>query len=52
MTTQIQHPASVGDGPASAVASVAIVVPAYNEQANLANLFRELEAATGASAND
>lgn len=52
MTTQIQNPAPVGDGPASAVASVAIVVPAYNEQANLANLFRELEAATGASTHD
>jgi dolichol-phosphate mannosyltransferase len=31
---------------AARTASVAIVVPAYNEEANLANLFRELEDAT------
>jgi len=52
MTTSLQSPAAVGDvSPATAAASVAIVVPAYNEQANLGNLFRELEAATAISAN-
>jgi dolichol-phosphate mannosyltransferase len=53
MTTSLQSPAEeLGDGtPATAAASVAIVVPAYNEQANLDNLFRELEAATVISAN-
>jgi len=52
MTTSLQHPAAVGDAPTAAVASVAIVVPAYNEQANLDNLFRELETATASGAND
>ena len=47
MTTQIAQPrSSEPDGPATVSASVAIVVPAYNEEANLPNLFRELETAT------
>jgi dolichol-phosphate mannosyltransferase len=47
MTTQLPRSASAdADLSAIAEASVAIVVPAYNEEANLPNLFRELEAAT------
>ena len=48
MTTDISRAASEHiNGSADArLASVAIVVPAYNEEANLPNLFRELEAAT------
>jgi dolichol-phosphate mannosyltransferase len=52
MTTQLSRTASDGaDAPLIAGASVAIVVPAYNEEANLPNLFRELEAATAAGAH-
>jgi dolichol-phosphate mannosyltransferase len=52
MTTSLQRPAGVGDESLTSVpASVAIVVPAYNEQANLSNLFRELEAATAVGDN-
>jgi dolichol-phosphate mannosyltransferase len=47
MTTEITGQPRTGlAGPGTATASVAIVVPAYNEEANLANLFRELESAT------
>lgn len=52
MTTSLQGPTAVGDSPATVAASVAIVVPAYNEQANLENLFRELETATASGIND
>jgi dolichol-phosphate mannosyltransferase len=47
MTTHIQrHARHADDGLDTATASVAIVIPAYNEQLNLPNLFAELEAAT------
>lgn len=46
MTTQISRPVGVEPAAQVASASVAIVVPAYNEEANLPSLFRELEGAT------
>ncbi len=45
MTTQISGPTTSTPTPRAAV-SVAVIVPAYNEEDNLANLFSELEAAT------
>lgn len=45
VTTQIPDPTTTSDTPRTA-ASVAIVVPAFNEEDNLPNLFGELEAAT------
>ena len=44
MTTQIPGPSTTET--ARAAVDVAIVVPAYNEEDNLPNLFRELEVAT------
>lgn len=48
MTTQITQATGNGATPATTVRA-AIVVPAYNEQDNLPNLFGELEAAVAAS---
>ena len=54
MTTDTSRAASehVNGSADVRLASVAIVVPAYNEEANLPNLFRELEAATAGGEHD
>lgn len=46
MTTQIPDPTSTSNA-ATTAATVSIVVPAFNEEDNLPNLFAELEAAIG-----
>jgi len=52
MTTTDRRPEALdGLGSPTQTASVAIIVPAYNEEANLPNLFRELESAVAGGAH-